>query len=162
MAFRLAKASGARVPDLVDDLVGDATSLAIDNIENGILVTFGADGELEQAATGDNVVGIIVNEPGSTRYASPSGVTYTPTFIDTDKITVLPVTGTVPIEADVSGDDTYIIPGAELDFEATGWTVVGAAAPVNGDFRVVRVYYDAAGDAVSVIGFFVNPGYFTA
>lgn len=163
MAFKLAKASGSRVPDMVDDLVADATSLPITAIENGILVTIATDGELEQAAPGDKVAGILVNDAGESRYAAPSGETYTSTFINTDKTTFIPVTGTVLIEADVSGLDAQILPGRTLDFEATGWTVVGAAFVAQTDFYVVRVKYADDGTTVlKAYGFFLQPGYFVS
>lgn len=165
MAFKLAKASGVRVPDMVDYVTADATSLPIASIENGILVKFGADGELEQAAPGATaaVAGILVSEGGDMRYAAPGSETYTSTFKSTDNVTWIPVTGSLLIEADISGTASEFKLGLPYKFEATGWTVVGAASVATDDFRVVRLKYAADGTTVTkVLGFFVRPGFFTS
>lgn len=161
MAFKLAKASGVRVPDLVDDIPVDGSTITIDNIVNGTPVRIVA-GELALGAAGSAVAGILVNEAGDARYAAPSGQTYTSTFIGTDKATFLPVTGTLLIQADVSGTLAEFVPGKSFDIELTGNTVVGAASPVTSDFRVVRLVKNEAGTVVAVQGFFTSTGYFTA
>lgn len=159
MAFKLAKASGVRVPDMVDHI--PATAMTLDEIVNGVLVAITA-GAIDIWATGNSAAGILVNEVGDSRYAAPGSETYSSTFKNKDNVTFIPVTGSLLIEADY--DDT-----------ATIAPVIGNAYQVNptadgidtdlvatDDFRVVNFKYDAAGNITKLLGFFTNPGYFTS
>ena len=162
MAFKVAKAAGARVPDMVDDIPADATSLPIASIENGVLVSIDASGKLVKAAPSASVgpAGILVTDAGDSRYAAPTGSTYTSTMNDVSKVTFIPVTGTLLIEADISGDATKFIVGGLCDIEATGWTAVGETTPSTNDFRILRLVKNAAGTTIGIIGVFVRTGYF--
>lgn len=163
MAFKLYKASGARVPDLVSDIGAGATLGASGaNIVNGKLVQLvAADGDLEVGATGVAVAGIIAAEYGSTTYASGGSATFPAGVAEGTKIPFLPVTGTVPIIADIAGTVAAgaILPGEDLDITAGGLTLSDAST--NDDFHVVKVIDDGT-NITQVVGFFNTPGYFTA
>lgn len=161
MAFKLYKASGARVPDIVSDLGAGATlGAAAANIVSGKALQISS-GTLEVAATNANVAGICVADYGDTTYASGGSATFPDGVAAGTKIPFLPVTGTVPIEASVSGTIAIAnaLPGATLDIDASG---TGLTTSTNGDFRIVKVLEDDGTNVQRVAGFFVNPGYFTA
>lgn len=159
MAFKLAKASGVRVPDMVDHIPADDTTVTIDTIVNGSLVQIVA-GELALADTaGQAVAGILVNEAGDSRYAAPGSEVYTSTFKNLNNVTFIPVTTTVLIEADFVGAATPVI-GA--DYDLSDETAIDVDASVSDDFRVVNFKYDAAGAISKLLGFFANPGYFVS
>ena len=170
--FRLYKAAGARVPDIVSDIpVGGTFAGTPANIISGKLCQI-TGGEIEVAATNVAVAGIITStyaESGvHNTYASrgavasgqfPNGVVDTIT-----PIPFLPVTGTVPIVADVVADTILVangLPGATLDISTGGLTLT---TNLNADFRIVKVIELNAAEThiAKVVGFLVTPGYFTA
>ncbi len=156
--FKLAKASGVRVPDLVNDV---GTALALSAYTNGSLVNIdGTSGLLTLAVAADAVAGIIVSEAGSSSYAAPAGETYTSTLKTNDNITFLPVTGTLLIEADYTGTFAVAMTGDE--FGLGDETEIDLTDTTNKDFRVVGTVKNAAGVVTKLKGFFVNPGYFTS
>jgi len=163
MAFKLYKASGARVPDLVSHLGAGATLGASGaNIVNGkVVMIVPGDGDLEVGVTGSAVAGIIAVEYGATTYASGGSATFPQGIAEGTKIPFLPVTGTVPIIADIAGTVVAgaILPGEDLDITAGGLTL--SDATVNDDFHVVKVIDDGT-NITHVVGFFTDPGYFTA
>jgi len=157
MAFRLAKASGVRVPDLVDHI---PAALETSEVENGVLVMI-TGGEIDLWTTGNDVAGILVSDYGDSSYPSPTSKTYSSTFIDKDQVTFLPVTGTLLIEADVDTTATGDLAiGVDYAIDTDG--LVDADDVTAPDFRVVRLITNDAGDTVKVHGFFINPGYFPA
>ena len=167
MAFKLYKASGSRVPDLVSHLGAGATlGAAPAGVVNGVVLFLDADG-LEIGATSQAIAGICAVEykgSNGSAYAAASGLA-TATFplglVAGTKIPFLPVTGTVPIIADIEGTVVAgaIVPGELLDIASGGLTI--ADTTINDDFRVVKVIDDGT-NITHVVGFFVNPGYFTA
>ena len=164
MAFKLYKAMGARVPDIVSHLVS-AAGLTAAEVESGTLVTI-ASGLLDVAATSNKVAGIITSEyQGDAAVFSSRGGSVTRTFPDGaaagTEIPFLPVTGTVPVIADVEGTVAIgaLLPGEFGDIAGAGKTI--ADAQVNNDFYVTKVIDDGT-NLTHVIGFFANPGYFVS
>ena len=164
--FTLYKASGARVPDLVSDIgAGSTLGGSPDSVVSGLALQISS-GALEKAATNAAVAGICAADysTNASKYAAASG-TATATFPNGlaagTKIPFLPVTGTVPIKANVSGTVAIAAaqPGATLDIDAAG---TGLTTSTNGDFRVVKLLEDDGTNAKVVVGFFTEPGYFTA
>ena len=159
MAFKLAKASGVRVPDMVDHIVA-ASGLALTEIVNGALVSI-ISGELDLHTAGLEPAGILVNEVGASRYAAPGSETYSSTFKNKDNVTFIPVTGTLLIEADWDSTATTT-PVVGVSYDAIGG-LIDTDTVTNTDFRVVRILYAADGTTVSkLLGFFNHPGYFTS
>lgn len=158
--FKLAKAAAVRVSDMVDHIPADTTSLPIAEIVNGRAVSIHTDGELIKGATSLAIAGILVNEAGAMRYKAPTGETYTSTFINTDKVTFIPVTGSLLFEADFTGTPTAAMIGSSYDLDDADTVDVGAQ--LTGDFRIVNFKYDTAGAITKLLGFFTNPGYFTS
>lgn len=155
--FKLAKASGVRIPDFVDHI---PAALEVAEIVNGTLVMIVA-GALDLWSTGNDVAGILVNEAGEARYASPGSGIYTATFKNKDNVTFIPVTTTLLIEADY---DTSATASPAIGGEY-GVDVAGLVDPDDitaPDFRVVNFKYDKAGNITKVLGFFMNPGYFVS
>ncbi len=164
--FTLYKASGARVPDLVSDIgAGSVLGASPDNVVSGLALKISS-GKLEKASSGAAVAGICAADysTNGAKYAAASG-TATATFPEGlsagTEIPFLPVTGTVPIKASVSGTIAIsaALPGATLDVDAAG---TGLTTSTNGDFRVVKVLEDDGTNVQTVVGFFTSPGYFTA
>ena len=172
MAFRLYKASGSRVPDIVSHIpVGGTLAASPALIVPGTVVQITA-GEIEVGATSVAVAGIMTSSysaggTANTYYSRgatasgqfPNGVVDTVT-----PIPFLPVTGTVPIAADVVADTVLVasgLPGATLDISTGGLTLTTS---LNADFRIVKVLELNAAEThiAKVAGFFVTPGYFTA
>ena len=167
MAFKLYKASGSRVPDLVSHLGAGATlGAAPAGVVNGVVLFIDTDG-LEIAVTTNKVAGICAVEykgANGALYAAASGAataTFPHGLVAGTKIPFLPVTGTVPIIADIEGTVALgaILPGEDLDIAAGGLTI--ADTTTNDDFHVVKVIDDGS-NITHVVGFFINPGYFTA
>ncbi len=173
MAFKLYKASGARVPDIVSDIGAGATlagSIASDasyQLNGRLLFLDPAAGDLEIGVTGSAVAGVCVVEykgSNGSQYAAASGgatATFPNGLVAGTAIPFLPVTGTVPIIADVSGSPAVgaIQVGEDIDIAAGGLTLEDAS--VNDDFHVVKVIDDGT-NITKVVGFFKTPGYFTA
>jgi hypothetical protein len=158
MAFKLAKASGVRVPDMVDHIPAD---LELSEIVNGTAVSI-TGGAIDLWATGDAVAGILVNEVGDSRYAAPGSETYSSTFKDKDNVTFIPVTGSLLIEADYDSTATITpVIGGEYQINATA-DGIDSDLVASDDFRVVNFKYDGAGNITKLLGFFITPGYFTA
>ena len=169
MAFRLYKASGSRVPDIVSHIpVGGTLAASPALIVPGTVVQITA-GEIEVGATSVAVAGIMTSSysaggTANTYYSRgatasgqfPNGVVDTVT-----PIPFLPVTGTVPIIADISGTVVKgaILIGEDLDIAAGGLLI--ADTTTNDDFHVVKVIDDGT-NITHVVGFFNTPGYFTA
>lgn len=161
MAFKLYKASGARVPDIVSHLGAGATlGAAPANVESGVVLFLDTDG-LEIGATTNAIAGICVVDYGDTVYYGTSTATFPDGFAAGTEIPFLPVTGTVPIIADIEGTVVAgaIAPGELLDIAGSGKTI--ADTSTNDDFRVVKVIDDGT-NITHVVGFFMNPGYFTS
>ena len=172
MSFRLYKASGARVPDIVSHIpVGGVLAATPALIVAGKACRI-LSGEIEAALTNLAVAGIITSDYSASGTANTyysRGATASGSFpngvVDTvTPIPFLPVTGTVPIVADVVADTVTVAlaaPGLTLDISTGGLTLTSSA---NGDFRVVKtIATNAAGThAAKVVGFFMTPGYFTA
>lgn len=156
--FKLAKASGVRIPDFVDHI---PAALEVAEIENGALVAIVA-GELDLWTTpGVAVAGILVNEAGDSRYAAPGAGVYTSTFKNKDQVTFIPVTTTLLIEADYDTSATAD-PAIGGEYGIDGAGLVDPDATTTKDFRVVNFKYDKAGDIAKVLGFFLTPGYFVS
>ena len=170
MSFRLYKASGARVPDIVSDIpVGGVLAATPALIVAGKACRILA-GEIEAALTNLAVAGIITsdyNASGTANTYYSRGATASGQFpngvVDGDTpIPFLPATGTVPVVADVKPATITIatgIPGATLDIDTGGLQLTTNS---NGDFRIVKVLEKTATHVTKVVGFFVTPGYFTA
>ena len=162
MAFKLYKASGSRVPDIVSHIGAGATlGASASNIVSGKAVQISG-GELELGATNTAVAGIIVADFGDTTYATGGSATFPDGVAQGTKIPFLPVTGTVPIEADVKASTVTIAngqPGDTLDLDTNGMQLT---TNLNGDFRVVKALENDGTYVTKVAGFFVQPGYFTA
>lgn len=172
MSFKIHKAAGARVPDIVSHIpVGGTFAGTPAGIVSGKLAQI-TGGEIEVAATNVAVAGIITSTYAEANvhntYAS-RGATVSGQFPDgvVDTVTpipFIPVTGTVPIEADVVADTILVangLPGAPLDISTGGLTLTTS---VNADFRITRVIsLNGAGTHIAkVVGFFKTPGYFYA
>lgn len=155
--FKLAKASGVRIPDFVDHI---PAALDVDECVSGTLVMI-TGGEIDLWATGNDVAGILVVEAGAARYAAPGSGIYTSTMKNKDQVTFMPVTTTLLIEADY---DTTATADPAIGGEY-GIDVAGLVDPDDvtaPDFRVVRTITNKAGDITKVLGFFLNPGYFVS
>ena len=170
MSFRLYKASGARVPDIVSHLPAGAAFVTTPAgiVSGKVVVLTPATGRLDVAVTTNKVAGIITStyaEAGVHNTYASRGAVASGQFPNgvgaTTPIPFLPVTGTVPIIADIEGTVLAgaILPGEDLDIAAGGLTIDDAT--VNDDFHVVKVIDDGT-NITHVIGFFNNPGYFSA
>lgn len=174
MSFKLYKASGSRVPDLVSDIGAGATiaasiaSSAAYQIQGRALQIVAADGDLELAVTNVAVAGIGAAEykgSNGSLYAAASGgatATFPHGLVEGTKLPFLPVTGTVLITADVKADTIALadgLPGATLDIETGGLILTTSS---NADFRIIKVLEAGATYVTKVAGFFITPGYFTA
>lgn len=161
MAFKLYKASGARVPDIVSSLGAGATlGAAPTGVVSGTVLTIDTDG-LEIGATSNKIAGVCVVDYGTTVYYGTSTATFPEGLVAGTKIPFLPATGTVLFKADVAGTVLAgaIAPGEDLDIAAGGLTI--SDATVNDDFHVVKVIDDGT-NITHVVGFFNNPGYFAS
>lgn len=161
MAFKLYKASGARVPDIVSHIGAGATlGAAPSGVVSGTVLTIDTDG-LEIGATTNKIAGVCVVDYGTTIYYGTSTATFPDGFVAGTVIPFLPATGTVLWRADVEGTVLVgaIAPGEDLDIAGSGLTV--ADTTVNDDFHVIRTEDDGT-NITHVIGFFNNPGYFTS
>jgi hypothetical protein len=155
MAFRLAKSTAVRTPDLIEIDVASALVL------NGQAVEL--DGTV--AVAGSPVAGIIVAS-----YAGPTGLatdaSFSPTYPKGEDgsgnvaALVMPVTGTTLIEADLAASAAVAI-GALIDITAGGLTLT-AGASTSDDFRVVSIVTGTVAAATVVAGFFTDPGYYTS
>jgi len=161
LAFKLYKASGARVPDIVSSIgAGTTLGAAPTGVVSGVALTIDTDG-LEIGATSDKIAGVCVVDYGTTVYYGTSTATFPDGIAAGTEIPFLPATGTVLFKADINGTVAKgaISPGEDLDIAAGGASVSDAS--VNDDFHVVKVIDDGT-NITHVVGFFNNPGYFAS